>query len=296
MALEINLKQKGLFKKELTLNDITAGFYRYGVTDEYYRLDEGSTDGQNIIFYNPQHIGRGVEIDWKEGIKEEINLRLPLPATDYDIEMTYDIVRRIADKWHLKDFAQDGEPHTLDDIEGDIAYQKEFSLKRLADFGDKGDRYSQLTIFAVMWPVEMTASQLSRFGHSGSGQGFATFLHNCQCRDLFYAVPRLYRMNDSDSIVAIWTITATVDSIIPDRRRLPVSMAMPGEKLPECEKYLVSLVSIQQNKMLTCIDYNDFLQAVGAESLERMDYSTLILPGLSEEKVANIAATYPNRL
>ena len=295
MALDIEINQKGLFKKELILSDITGGKYKYGVLDSAWRLDEGSLDGETIIFYDPLHIGRGVEFEGKSGIKDKLKLRMPLPATIYDIDMLFDIVKRVAKKWNAKTFIQDDVPCDIKDVDDIVMQHKQMSHSWLAGIKNSLNDSETSIMFCVMWPLELRTDTLSEFGRNKDAEGFASYLHRLQAVDLYYAAPRIYKLNDKEYFGA-YAITATTGSIIPITPSAPTLAVDPNTGGPlECSKYVVSLVSIQDNGVIGRISYEDFAEAVQVDSLTRFDETHVVLE-LSEESIHEIARNYPDPL
>ncbi|MBE5933811.1 MAG: DUF4299 family protein [Lachnospiraceae bacterium] len=296
MAIDIEIKQSGIIKRELNLQDITAGKYRYGVMDEYWRLDEGSLDGENIVFYNPEHIGRGVEITWRPGIKDSITIRLPLPTTAYDVDMCFDIVRRICKTWKAKSFVHDGEVVAVNEID-EYAYRHKVNIISILESMEEVDRdNSSRIILCAKFPLKFNSYDLYQFGKNGDLEGFANLLHSKQVQDLYYAVSRVYRMQDG-SYFGAYAIGANIDSIIPIKPEVPLMMKDPvtGEDL-KCDKFVVMIGSSDNPDIGGNISYEDFADGIGINNLEKFDENHVILRDFSEEMVKDFASKYPEPL
>lgn len=292
MALEIKITQKGFLKKGLNLEDITGGTLKYGVSDYAWRLQEDSLDGGEIIFYDPKHIGRGAEINFSEGMKGEFALSMPLPATYYDVDMVYEIVKRVCEKWNVSSFLQDDVSYEVGEIPKLCEQQKEYMHSWLAANREKNAEGYGVEIFpCVMWPLECDTAMLAEFGENKDMEGFATYLHKHQALDLFYAAPRFYEFGDTNTYLASYAITATVDSIIPIKPEVPFFA-----RHIECNQFVVVLVSIEQQNAVGRISYEDFAKAIEIEKLEKFDEGHVIMPELSEKQILEIANTYEDPL
>lgn len=292
MALEIKITQKGLLKKELELEDITGGTLKYGVLDYAWRMQEDRLDGDEIVFYNPKHIGRGVTVNWSEGMKEELILSMPLPATFYDVDLVYDIVKRVCEKWNADSFLQDDVSYQVADIAKLCKEQKEYMPSWLAARRERHSAGYEIEILpSVMWPLECDTAMLAEFGENKDMEGFAKYLHEHQALDLFYAAPRFYEVGDTETYLASYAITATVDSIIPMKPEVPFFASNL-----ECNQFVVVLVSIEQQRAVGRISYEDFAKAIEIEKLEKFDEGHVIMPELSEERILEIINQYEDPL
>lgn len=296
MAIDIEIKQSGIFKRELNIKDIAAGKYKYGVMDEYWRLDEGSLDGENIVIYNPEHIGRGMEITWRPGIKDSITIHLPLPTTAYDVDMCFDIVRRICKIWKAKSFLHDGEVITVNEIDEYAYRHKENIISILKSMEDVDSDNSSRIILCTKFPLKLTSHDLYQFGENGDLEGFANLLHSKQVQDLYYAVSRVYRMQDG-SYFGAYAIGANIDSIIPIKPEVPLMMKDPltGEAL-KCDKFVVMIGSSDNPDIGGNISYEDFASGIGIDKLEKFDENHVILRNFSEEMVKDFTSKYPDPL
>lgn len=296
MAIDIEIKQNGFMKRELRIEDITAGKYKYGVMDECWRLDEGSIQGESIIFYNPEHIGRGVEIDWKPGIKDSIHLHLPVPATCYDIDLCFDIVQNVCKTWNTRTFYHNEEKVYEKDIKGLIEQHKNYALSILASTSENRQADDHLILFCVMHPISFDTTTLSEFGHGGDAEGYAKLLHDKQSRDLYYAVSRVYTKPDGSNFGA-YAVAADVDTILPIRPEPPLMMmdSKTGEPI-KCSQFVVNVGSLENADIGGTISYEDFAEGIGLASLEKYDANHVILPGLTEGTVKELVEKYHNPL
>ena len=289
MAIEIIIRQKGFFHKvPLELEDLTDGHLEYGVMDFGYRLVPRETEGV-VVFYDPDHIGRGMETTYEENIKDRIVLRLPDFSTKYDTAMLYEMTKRICRKWDTEEFEQNGRRVTVFDIPELKDQAEEFCMdyfRQIRNFV----REDRMVITAALWPLRIPTDLLEKFGTENDAEGYAQYLHACQSRDLYYALPVIYQSRRTGELFGVYAISSGTDTIISLEPEVPASVGLPKERI---SFFAVSLVSIQEKKALSTIRFEDFIAEIKGDPMEAYDDCHVILPGLSEEKMAEIASKYP---
>lgn len=295
MSVEIRLEAKGIFRKEVTLEDMTLGTLRYGVMDEFFRLDEGSLKGEWKAFYDPDHIGRGFETDWSPGCRDQVTLRLPLPATEWDIHWMFAAVRHIAKKWNLRDFTMDERTYSVHDI--DLLKQEALDhtyaiLESLRERIGEGRTY---VMFCAMWPLYVNVSRLSEYGRNRDSEGFIRYLHDLQKQDLYYAVSHVYR-SDSVGYFGVYAVTEGIDTILPLRPAVPLMMEDPASGEPLKAEFFAVNLGLKDMTNLGCIRYEGFAESVGLSTLPPYDEAHVILKGLSAEKIRAMREAYPDPL
>lgn len=300
MGIEVTVKNRQLFKKALKIKDLTLGKYACGNSDEHMRNTCEVADG-DLIIYNPQKIGRGiVALNWCPNIKDEINLRVNFLSTRYDMEMFYEIIRNVMHVWKAKNFEQDGNIFTEDDIDALCRDNKDLSLKYMLEIcKDKKTDDSAFTIFGAMFPLDIETDLLINFGFKKDEEGYADYLHRLQSMDVYYAAPRIYRHKDKESVFwGAYTVTATVDTVFPLKPREPFFFKNPDtNKDLKCDFFVVSLYSLVQEKILAIMRFEDFCRLAGVENCQIFDKNHVVIKGISEEKMAEMAASdYVNPL
>ena len=138
MGVDVTIKNKQLFKKPLTVSDLTLGKYQCGVPDQYGRSSRKPGAG-DLVIYDENRIGRGVvAFSWSGSVRNQIDLRLNSLSTYTDIDMFCEIVKNILCVWKAKKFEWDGVEYTEADLGNLIAEQKNFTLDLLADIDNVG--------------------------------------------------------------------------------------------------------------------------------------------------------------
>lgn len=298
MSVEIVIKNKQFIKKPLTIQDITMGKYACGTSDEHMRNTGEVKDG-DLIVYNPNKIGRGIGVlPWNSELKTEVHLLANSFSTKYDFEMFYDIVRNIMSVWKTKVFEQEGIKRSVDDIDSLCAEQKSSSLCYMADIENimKDSEDNNIIIFGAMFPLYLDKADLRRFGETNDEEGYADYLHSLQYRDIYYAIPLIYKSKSNpDSFFGNYAITSDTDTVFPVKALVPPFCNDPRTHKPlECSVFAVSLYSYAKKKMLARLSFDDFRRLADIENCEKHDRLHVILKGISEERMAEMAAEAQN--
>lgn len=151
MAVDVIVKQKGIFGKNITIEDIVGDDLSYGIMDENYRLKQGE-QGEYMVVYDSRHLGRGMEVSFE---KKDVNLRLPLPNSEEDIRLFYQTVERVCRGQGVHSFFRDGEKIGLGDFENLIQLDMDASTGALESMerGMKKGEYSNMIVFAIQNPI-----------------------------------------------------------------------------------------------------------------------------------------------
>lgn len=96
LKLEINIVQKTNYPKKLPFEMITNEVLKYGVFENGLFVINRK-DKEGFICFHPEHIGRGIQVQWDE--KDEINMKLLLPSTYEEIHDFIEMGLRIAKYW-----------------------------------------------------------------------------------------------------------------------------------------------------------------------------------------------------
>ena len=292
MSVDVTIKNRQFLKKPLSIKDVIMGKYAYGTVDEYGRNTGKHVPG-DIVVYDPKKIGRGVTLPWNRIYKDEISIRLNHLCTKYDADMFYDIVRNIMHVWKTKKFEQDGNMFTEDDIENVRKDVDKSFFDLMADVGTAsgGKNSDYITIFGVMYPLDLDIETIEKFGQEKDAEGYAEYLHNMQSQDAFYAVPLIYSdKKKPDSFFGAFAITSGTPTVLPIVPKPPIGTKNPktGDNLV-CDMFVASLFSYEKKKIVGTMKYSDFLEKADVRSAPPVDKTHVLLPGLSEKKMAELA-------
>ncbi len=276
MAVDVTIKSKGLFKKELKLEDILLDNQSYGIMDESFRLEEGKTGDYTVIF-NKNNICRGYELSIKKG---EINLSMPLPTSDDDIILFYKYIKFICQKMNTKVFTRDEEEVSIDRIQEFIDLDintSEQALKQIEENINNGT-YENMYIFGALNPVSIGKRELDKIKCSPKKLG--ELLNDLQSIDAYYAVPKIYQ-KPTKELFGIYILTEDVLSILPYKPTLLTSNDI------KIEEWYIGFV-IDDN-LAGSISYKDFISSIKKEKEYETEHFILTL---NKEKMQELLKKY----
>lgn len=273
MSVTVRIKQKSFFKKKMSIEDIInlAGL-SYGVCDENYRLDRGVISDHTLI-YDETKLARGLEL-WLEGT--DILLSLSLPTAPSEIKLFYDVVNRICSKLNTnKYFREDLETNTNCNNEY-IKWDKEASIAALEDLTSKTtDEYRRFEIFGILNPISIGQNELNRINCDLNKLG--DFLNEIQSLDVYYATPSVFRKNDSNELIGIYSVVADIPCVVPEE---------PYIILNQIEGIKNWYVMIRKG---ITVKYKDFINSVNSK--EYYDANHIIVL-LNNNEIDKIVAEY----
>lgn len=254
MAVEVTIKSKGLFKKNLKFIDVIDSDMRYGVMDEAFRLEEG-TIGENTVVFKDKNICRGYEIAINKG---EVNLRMPLPTSTSDINFFYEYIKRICTKMNTKIFTRDEEVLSLDDIENCIRLDIEASeaaLKKIEENINNGT-YENMYIFGAINPVALGKKEMESI--KGDATKFGILMNSLQGMDVYYAKTKVYQRKN-ESYFGVYVLTEGIPSVLPEKPKL-----LMNENNLKVDDWNIGFVV--NEKLEGFISYEDFLNNIKKDS------------------------------
>lgn len=292
MSVEVVIKNKQLIKKPLTIKDITMGKYAAGTIDQYMRNTREVKAGE-LVVYNPDKIGRGVSVmGWSSAVKDKIAIVANSFSTKYDYEMFYDIIGNIMRVWKTKNFEEEGIKHSSDDLEKLCQEQKNTAMSMMADIDSLVNREDgeNLTFFSAMLPLDIKLDLMKKFGEAKDEEGYADYLHDLQSIDAYFTVPIFYGQKNKDAVFGSYAVTSGTDTIFPVEPKVPPFFTDPSTgKALTCSLYIVTLVSYAKQKVIGKISFEDFVRLADIGNCPEFDATHVILKGLSEERIAQIA-------
>lgn len=291
MSVDITIVQKGLFKKKMALQDILMNEFAYGRYDDNYVLIPDERNETEMILYHPDHIARGISVIWNENETSQIGLHMLLPTTNEEIDDLYRLIEHLCRLWKCKTFMQDGEEKQLSEIDELKSKIKDFNYATLQRFLTDHENGN---FFCAMWPYFFHSQDVRHWLDEKSLAAFAKDLHENQRKDLYYANARMYQMKD-ESILGVYTVTATVDTVLPLKPMTPFSCInfQTGESIT-ANQYVVALVSIEKDEMLGDIPFDAFMTELSHHELYEFDGEHIYFEGLSETEIQSIYLKYKN--
>ena len=246
MSVNVRIKQKSLFKKKVDIEDILQLIHLpYGVCDENYRLIRNEI-GNHTLIYDEKRLARGIDLSL-EG--SDIVLLLSLPTSLSEIKKYYEIIEMICKELHTKKFIREEEWVCIDDKELFIQADVKASITGLENLHEKlgTDEYKRFEIFGVFYPISIGSKEVNQFGNSLDK--FEEYLHHIQSQDVYYACPRVYKVQDK--FIGIYAIGSNVVSVVPTKPYIILN------QIQGIEEWYVML---RQGKTIQYIDFINHIQ------------------------------------
>lgn len=272
MSVEVKIKQNSIFKKKLDITDvISLTGLSYGVCDENYRLIPGETAAHTLL-YDKNRLARGIDASID---KTDIVLLLSLPTTPFEIHSFYHAVEKICNALKTKTYIREEEKVNLKDNPQFIKMDEEGSVAGLEAISEKleKDKYNRFEIYGICNPISIGANEIKQIGNRLDL--FEEYLHRLQSLDVYYAAPRVYRVQNK--LVGIYAIGADIVSVVPTEPYIVLN------QIQGVEEWYVML------KAGKTIKYKDFIENVPAK--EYYDFNHVIV-SLSEQDVDSLIEQY----
>ena len=272
MSVEVKIKQNSIFKKKLDITDvINLTGLSYGVCDENYRLIPGETAAHTLL-YDKNRLARGIDASID---KTDIVLLLSLPTTPFEIHSFYHAVEKICNALKTKTYIREEEKVNLKDNPQYIKMDEEGSVAGLEAISEKleKDKYNRFEIYGICNPISIGANEIKQIGNRLDL--FEEYLHRLQSLDVYYAAPRVYRVQNK--LVGIYAIGVDIVSVVPTEPYIVLN------QIQGVEEWYVML------KTGKTIKYKDFIENIPAK--EYYDFNHVIV-SLSEQDVDSLIEQY----
>lgn len=281
MAIDITIKSKGLLKKKLAIEDVILENMRYGIIDEAYRLDENKTGEYTIVFLN-NHICRGYEISLKKGL---IELRMPIPTSNIEINFFYDYIKKLCKKMNTKEFIKNGTKQSFNDIasciKNDILLSEQ-TLETMKQDIDEG-KYKSMYLFGVMNPISISKKDLISIDKNLEKLG--EFMDNLQKQDVYYASSKIYKRKDGTTF-GVYVITENVASVLPYEAKL----FMTNQDIKIDDWYIAFVFD---NQMGGACLYSNFVKTIKKECQYDVEHFIITL---EKSKMQEILDKYQEKI
>ena len=265
MSVSVRIKQKGLFKKKLSIEEIIKiTNLSYGVCDENYRLIKNEIANHTLI-YDENKLARGIDISLYD---KDIILLLNLPTSSSEIRTFYDVIEKICNELNIKQYIREEETVSLNDKEKFIEYDEKGSIAGLESLQKEieKDNYKSLEIFGIYNPISIGLNEIKKINNSLDN--FEEYLNQIQSLDVYYATPRVYKVDGK--LIGIYAIGANISSVVPIKPYIILN------QIRGIEEWYVML------KEGKTVKYDDFISNVTQK--EYYDANHLIVT-LSENEV-----------
>lgn len=274
MSIDIIIKQKGFSKKTLPLSVLTGGELAYGTYENGYRLSVGKIEGEEIMLFHPDHIGRGFSVTWTPDEKNQVILRALNPTCADELRDFYAVVARITKHWKCS-LTVDGNRTTPEKFQqglDDMLRANDSFLNLFISEALKKDEYGSIALYSALWPMDFGAKEAKMVSEApeGASARFARWLHEMQSVDAYYAVAGYF--DDPKGIYGRLAFTEGCRSIFPVKPSVPFGLVDPhtGRAL-ECDKYELYLYSTSLETHLGTVDYAKFINALDPAKVSTYD-------------------------
>ena len=210
MSVTVEIRQKSIFRKPLTLEDvIRLSGLSYGTADENFRLIERET-GNCTLLYDPETLARGMELSVNENA---ISLKLSLPTSKAEIRRFYEVVKLLCTTLKTKQFILEGQTQTLRDIDTLMQNDMNASIGALDDLNQEisKNEYKHFQVFGICFPISLGKHEFDYIGNDLDRLG--ELLHYLQSQDVYYAAPKVYRVKER--LVGIYFTEADLPTVLP---------------------------------------------------------------------------------
>lgn len=275
MSVNVQIKPKSFLGKKLNMKDIIQiTKMSYGYCDENYRLVQNEI-GNHTLLFDETKLARGIDISF-EG--NNINLSLSLPTSPTEIRKFYEIIEIICKKIKVKEYIREGEKACPEDSETFMQWDEQGSITGLEDLQEKLEKneYERFEIFGIYNPISIGTKEIQEIGTSL--ENLETFLHRLQASDVYYATPRVYKIQER--LVGIYAIGPNIPSVVPTEPYIVLN------QIQGIEEWYVIL----EGKM---VKYEDFFKNISTQEYYDANH---IIATLNEDEIKTLIEQYEVQL
>lgn len=272
MSVNVRIKQKSIFKKKLNVDDIIKlTNLSYGVCDENYRLIRNEK-GNHTLIYDENRLARGIDLSLDD---TDIILLLSLPTSLSEIRKFYEVIEKICNELKIKNYIRGEENVSLNDKEKFIKFDEQASILGLEDLQEKigRDEYKRFELFGIYNPISIGVKEIKEIGNSLDN--LENYFHKIQSLDVYYATPRVYKVNDK--LIGIYAIGANIPSVVPTKPYIVLN------QIQGIEEWYVML------KEGKTVKYEDFINHI--KTKEYYDANHIIIT-LNDEEINGLLDKY----
>lgn len=327
MGLDIRIKQPenkvGILQIENVWKNACVDAFdgescpRVGVYDEFYRMqtefigdeeeydsnkEELYEDAGSYLLFDNYNYGSGIQL-WFEN--DYIFVRISFPTTYSEIVSFYNFVNMMCTVCGTEEFyrgnGDDLELANVNQINDYIDLSVDDTLLVLQNIKNRlQDDMTALTINGVINPICINLENLVNWGINRPLEdnmknvgnllfNYEVYMHQIQQRDLYYAVFKLYDVEDEETeeevVNGYICVAADCDTILPFEPRSEMYFFIHQCDMDEINQFYVFLMDSDGESYN--IEYEKFLNIINADELEKYDASHFIVR-LSDEEIEEI--------
>lgn len=263
MALHFEINS-GLRQGNFDIEKLLSENMAFGVYENAYFLKAGVIGSPTVIF-DEKRIGRGVEVDVKEGI---LTFDSPVPSTNADVELLFRLIQRAIELTGAENLVfqeRTVECGLLKDLKDGI---KNIHQKGLDFFGDvlEDEKEQDVLIYGATQVVAIGREKIKKIMKSWNE--YEDYLHQVQEQDLYFAKP-MFLQND-EGILGLYVLTSGVRSSFP----LEKSFLVDTDQI-DVSQWCVGFCDLEAEDMLGMISYDDFL--AGVDTTDMLDAARFVV-------------------
>ena len=270
MAFSVTVKSKKSQCKLNLVKILENCKLHFGSYNDFYILEEGEMNDDTMILYNPEKIGRGIFLNFKEIGNGELTLGCSLPTTSAEIEDFFNIMHEIKSQCENIEIYFEDEKQDEDkffDLTNTIL---NVSLDSLKENCSKGLKLIQTL---ARFPYTFSDKQLNSFKNATDLKEYEDLLHNVQNRDSYYAKPTLRQFPGNDGILACYVFTSNCESIFP----IKGDVFLNFDEIEISDSYINFFLREETRLIDGIYKYDDFIQYVLNKGAEYFDANHIII-------------------
>jgi len=285
MSFSIDLRQTGLFKKRLRMEDILLEGMRYGTMAGRTALKENAVSNHGFIMFHPGHISRGITVLYKEGEKVGVEMSLSLPTSQEEIDDFFASAAKIRRRWNCEMMVngRDLKPEYLESLREEVSV---FNLKRLHQVMLEILNRDGLHVDFACAKHRLVAGKLeAEKMYAGTDTAvFRDWMHRLQNMDVYYPDPAFRKLEDG-KVKAVVSLPAGRQYLLRVKPSIPMmyydmETGKPGFSV---NKWKIALCDGEEPFME--ISYQRFLKEYAKERGTYYDASSIILPAFDRSEI-----------
>lgn len=215
MAVDLIIEAEGfLSNQELDFQDFLKNTALYfGSYNPFFVLEEAEFGDLGLLF-NPQAMGRGIYFDGREMNQGKVHLSFNLPTTAREIEDAFNAVSEIKRQYRNISLKCEGKVITLPDLWAKKDYYTDYSMTTLRRLCETKE-YEAAILTLASFPYTLTPDEMDFFALEGNLDDFEALIHQKQADSAVYLCPKIMKKDDTNEIVAFYTMAEDCPCILP---------------------------------------------------------------------------------
>lgn len=285
MAIDLIIRASGvMYKEELDFHHLLRTLrLEYGTYSPFFILEEKYAGNAGLL-YSPHRLSRGIYFDGKNMNEGEVRISFNLPSTPSEIKDVMAIVSEIRRQYLSIEITCKEQTMTCDDFLAREEYylnQSRDSLRNCC----QSKQYEAAILTLVTFPYTLTPDEMDYFATEGTLEDFEILIHQKQLVDAHYLCPKLMSREADGAVVAFYTITEEIPTIVP----IECSCFLSLEQVQVQQGYVRFYIHSKRRVMEGYYDYDCFIKVLLDFGAEYFDGDHLLLPAFTLAELVEIA-------